>query len=326
MGVRFGPGAPMSMLGRTAQNLFWLSRYVERAENMARLLEVGYRMSLTSRREGAVSEHLVSMMQAAEVDEAFALKNRPADVDNVAHFMMFDPDNPSSVYSCLLAARTNARSVRTAITSDIWESINGAWLEFAQIKPRDVRGAKLLGLLQWIKQVSNQFRGALLGTILRDEGFAFLQAGNFIERADNTARILDMKYYVLLPRVTLVGGDLDIQQWTLILRAASAHRSYRHVYHDRFKAQNIADFLILRPEMPRSLAFCAQYVRQNVEALAQFYGKEQASCEAVRQLCAMVENTNMETVFSHGLHEFLTEFMARNYHVSNTLAESYNFH
>src|SRR3982751_1681310 len=154
------------MLGRTAQNLFWLSRYVERAENMARLLEVGYRMSLTSRREGGSSEHLVSMLKAAEVDEEFAAKHKQADLDTVAHFMMFDPTNFSSVYSCLMAARTNARSVRTAITTDMWESLNAAWLEFSQIKPRDVRGAKLLELLEWVKHLSHEFRGALLGTIL----------------------------------------------------------------------------------------------------------------------------------------------------------------
>ena len=314
------------MLGRTAQNLFWLSRYVERAENMARLLEVGYRMSLTSRREGGVSEHLISMMQAAEVDEEFGKKDRVADVDTVAHFMMFDRDNPSSVYNCLFNARTNARSVRTAITTDMWEAINSAWLEFSQIKPRDVRGAKLLGLLEWIKDIGHQFRGALLGTILRDDGFAFLQAGNFIERADNTARILDMKYYVLLPRAKMVGGDLDIQQWTLILRAASAHRSYGHVYHDRYKATNIADFLILRPEMPRSLVFCAQYVEDNVATLSKFYGQQQSCNEAASQLRAMVENTNMDAIFAFGLHEFLTEFMMRADHVSNTLSESYNFY
>jgi len=314
------------MLGRTAQNMFWLSRYVERAENMARLLEVGYRMSLTSRREGSASEHLVSMMQAAEVDETFAAKHQTADVDTVAYFMMFDPDNPSSVFSCLQAARTNARSVRTAITGDMWESINAAWLEFSQIKPRDVRGAKLLGLLEWVKHISHQFRGALLGTILRDDGFAFLQAGNFVERADNTARILDMKYYVLLPRAKMVGGDLDIQQWTLILRAASAHRSYRHVYHDRYKANNIADFLILRPEMPRSLIFCARFVQQNLDMLSKLYGGQQDCDIAAAQLLAMVENTNMETIFSHGLHEFLTEFIARNNRVSASLSESYNFY
>ncbi|MDB5623998.1 MAG: hypothetical protein JWR39_2561, partial [Devosia sp.] len=293
----------MSMLGRTAQNLFWMSRYVERAENIARLLEVGYRMSLTSRREGGASEHLVSMMQAAEVDEAFAAKYSQADVDSVAHFMMFDPDNPSSVHSCLLTARTNARSVRTAITSDMWQSLNGAWLEFAQIKPLDVRGAKLLGLLQWVKQRSHEFRGAMLGTILRNEGYAFSQAGSFVERADNTARILDMKYYVLLPRATLVGGELDIQQWTLILRAASAHRSYRHFYRDRFKAHNIADYLILRPEMPRSLIYCARSMSATLDTLAEIYGQRLVCHEAAEQLCAMVEDTTMDTIFAHGLHE-----------------------
>ena len=314
------------MLGRTAQNQFWLSRYVERAENMARLLEVGYRMSLTSHREGGASEHLVSMMQAAEVDEGFNAKHDVADVDTVAHYMMFDPDNPSSVYSCLQAARTNARSVRTAITTDMWESMNGAWLEFSQIKPRDVRGAKLLGLLQWVKQRSHEFRGALLGTILRDDGFSFLQVGNFVERADNTARILDMKYYVLLPRATQVGGDLDIQQWTLILRAASAHRAYRHVYHDRYKAQNIADFLILRPEMPRSLIHCASAVQQNLDTLAKLYGRREKCHEAVENLCALVTNTDMDAIFADGLHEFLNEFIARNNRVTDTLSESYNFY
>ena len=314
------------MLGRTAQNLFWLSRYVERAENMARLLEVGYRMSLTSRREGGASEHLMSMMQAAEVDAGFSAKYVTHDVDTVAHYMMFDADNPSSVFSCLQAARTNARSVRTAITADMWESINSAWLEFSQIKPRDVRGAKLMGLLEWVRDLSHEFRGALLGTILRDDGFAFLQAGNFIERADNTARILDMKYYVLLPRAKMVGGDLDIQQWTLILRAASAHRSYRHVYHDRYKAHNIADFLILRPEMPRSLIFCARFIEQNIETLGAFYGNKQECDTAASQLRTMVENTTMDTIFGHGLHEFLTEFIARNNRVSNSLSESYNFY
>jgi uncharacterized alpha-E superfamily protein len=314
------------MLGRTAANLFWLSRYVERAENMARLLEVGYRMSLTSRREGGASEHLVSMMQAAEVDEGFDAKHEVADVDTVAHYMMFDPDNPSSVYSCLQAARTNARSVRTAITGDMWESMNGAWLEFAQIKPRDVRGAKLLGLLQWVKQRSHEFRGALLGTILRDDGFNFLQVGNFVERADNTARILDMKYYVLLPRATQVGGDLDIQQWTLILRAASAHRAYRHVYHDRYKAQNIADFLILRPEMPRSLVYCASFVQQNLDNLGKLYGRKEKCQEAADSLLAMVEGTSMEAIFTDGLHEFLNEFIARNNRVTDALSESYNFY
>ncbi|SFZ86193.1 Uncharacterized conserved protein, Alpha-E superfamily [Devosia enhydra] len=316
----------MTILGRTAQNLFWLSRYIERAENMARLLEVGYRMSLTARREGGPSEHLVSMMQAAEVDEAFNAKYEVADIASVAQFMLFDEDNFSSVRSCLKAARTNARSVRTALTLDMWESLNAAWLEFAQMRPRDVTGPRLQEALQWVKQVSHQFRGALMGTILRDEGYAFATMGGYLERADNTARILDMKYYVLLPRANLVGGDVDIQQWTLILRAASAHRSYRHVYHDRYKAWNIADYLILRSEMPRSLAFCFSNINRTLDMLTEVHGARSDAHMAADEARAMLEGNSMEKIFAYGLHEFLTEFIARNNRVTDALSESYNFY
>lgn len=314
------------MLGRTAQNLFWLSRYVERAENMSRMLEVGYRMSLTSRREGGASEHLMSMMQAAEIDEEFSQKHKVADVGNVSQYMLFDETNPSSVRACLLAARTNARSVRTALTTDMWESLNSAWLEFSAIDPRETTGSRLQELLNWVKQISYRYRGALLSTFLRDDGYAFSQMGNFVERADNTARILDMKYYVLLPRTDLIGGDVDIQQWTLILRAASAHRSYRHVYHDRYKAWNIADYLILRPEMPRSLIFSVGWINRTLDMLGEIYGGQGKGHEAAADLTAMLEGNSMDRIFADGLHEFLTEFIARNNKVTEALAESYNFY
>jgi uncharacterized alpha-E superfamily protein len=266
------------------------------------------------------------MMRAAEVAEDFARRERPADVGSVAQFMLFDADNPSSVRSCLLAARTNARSVRTALTTDMWESINSAWLEFAQLHPRDVSGARLQELLGWIKQVSYRYRGALLSTFLRDDGYAFSQIGNFVERADNTARILDMKYYVLLPRATLVGGDVDIQQWTLILRAASAHRSYQHVYHDRYKARNIADYLILSPAMPRSLAFCIGWINRTFDMLAEIYGTRTAGHDAADEVTAMVEGRTVERIFEDGLHEFLTEFISRNNRMTEALSDSYNFY
>ena len=314
------------MLGRTAQNLFWLARYIERAENMARLLDVGYRMSLTSRREGGAAEHLVSMLQAAEVDEAFAEKHAIADVANVSQFMLFDETNPSSVRSCLLAARTNARSVRTALTSEVWETINSAWLEFAAIRPAGISGSRLPELLAWVKQVSQQFRGAYISTILRDDGYAFSTIGGYVERADNTARILDMKYYVLLPRATFVGGDVDIQQWTLILRAASAHRSYQHVYHDRYKAWNIADYLILRPEMPRSLTFCFSHITRTLDMLADSYERRLSCHEAAARVNAMLTGNNMDNIFQRGLHEFLTEFIDRNNSLTEALSESYNFY
>jgi uncharacterized alpha-E superfamily protein len=293
---------------------------------MARLLEVGYRMSLTSRREGGASEHLVSMMQAAEVDEDFGKKHAVADVSNVSQFMLFDETNPSSVRACLLAARTNARSVRTALTTDMWESLNSAWLEFSSIDPREVVGSRLVELLQWVKQVSFRYRGALLSTFLRDDGYAFSQIGNFVERADNTARILDMKYYVLLPRTDLIGGDVDIQQWTLILRAASAHRSYRHVYHDRYKAWNIADYLILRPEMPRSLVFSIGWINRTLDMLEDIYGGKGRGHAAAAEVTKMLEGSSMDRIFAYGLHEFLTEFIAKNNTITEAVAESYNFY
>jgi len=266
------------------------------------------------------------MLLAAEMDEEFAAKHDVADVATVSNFMLFDEENLSSVRACLLAARTNARSVRTALTGEVWETINSAWLEFAQIRPRDVQGGRLQELLGWVKNVSQQFRGAMLSTILRDDGYAFSTIGGYVERADNTARILDMKYYVLLPRVTLVGGDVDIQQWTLILRAASAHRSYRHVYHDRYRAQNIADYLILRPEMPRSLSFCYSHIHRTLEMLAEMYGTHLLCHEACADVRAMLDGNDMEKIFAHGLHEYLTEFIARNNRVSEALGESYNFY
>ncbi|MAN77665.1 MAG: hypothetical protein CML24_10835 [Rhizobiales bacterium] len=314
------------MLGRSAANLFWMSRYVERAENMARLLEVGYRMSLTERSEDGSSEYLLSMLQAAEAEEAFKKKHDTVDVASVAHFMLFDTDNPSSVKSCLFNARTNAKSVRTEITTDMWESLNGTWLEFSQVQPRYVLGNKLPSFLQSVKQSSNQFRGALLGTLMRTDGFAFAQTGGFIERADNTARILDVKYYVLLPRSSMVGGDVDIQQWTMILRAASAHRAYRHIYHDRYKAWNISDFLIFRKEMPRSLAFCSTSVVAMLGMLEQIYGEPSGCHDEAIKMAQFLTAGDMSKVFDQGLHEYLTGFMAANNQLTNAISESYNFY
>ena len=266
------------------------------------------------------------MLQAAEAEEAFKEKHETVDIASVAHFMLFDTDNPSSVKSCLFNARTNAKSVRTEITTDMWESLNGTWLEFSQVQPRYVLGNKLPSFLQSVKQGSNQFRGALLGTLMRTDGFAFAQTGGFIERADNTARILDVKYYVLLPRSSMVGGDVDIQQWTMILRAASAHRAYRHIYHDRYKAWNISDFLIFRKEMPRSLAFCCTSVTAMLGMLEQIYGEPSGCHDEAIKMAQFLTAGDMSKVFDQGLHEYLTGFMAANNQLTNAISESYNFY
>ncbi len=313
------------MLGRTAANLFWLSRYVERAENMARLLDVGSRMALMPGADSGYQEQWRSILQAAAVDQAYSSRHEDVTAEAVAQFMLFDKNNPSSVHSCLKTARDNARAVRAAITTDMWESLNATWLEFSEIRPSSASRNKLPDLLDWIKSSSHQFRGALLGTILRDDGFSFSQLGVFTERADNTTRILDMKYYVLLPRSAAVGGDVDSQQWAMILRAASAHRSYRHVYSGRYTAWNIADFLILRPEMPRSLHFCYRYLHSTLSDLERMYGERCECHDLAWETLSTLSTSTMTGIFQDGLHEFLSEFISGNNRLTESISYHYNF-
>jgi uncharacterized alpha-E superfamily protein len=244
------------MLGRTASSLYWMSRYVERAENMARLLEVGYRISLMP---GAIEGHRDewrSTLTSAACEHSYTEKHGEIDGAKVIHFLLFDESNSSSVKSCLKTARNNGRGVRTALTRDVWESLNSTWNELAQIQPENITSDRLPEFLEWIKQHAMGFRGALLGTMLRTDNYYFSQLGNFIERADNTARILDVKYFILLPRPSDVGSDLDMQQWAQVLRSVSAHRAYRWFYKDsHYKPWLVSEFLILKEEMPRSLLF-----------------------------------------------------------------------
>lgn len=313
------------MLGRAASSLYWMCRYMERAENIARLLDVGTRMSLTPGLDTGHRDQWESTLQAAGVSTAFHAKKQQATLAAVRDFMVFDEVNPSSVLSCIMAARSNARSVRTSITTEMWESINETYLEFSQIRPASISANDLPALLDRIKRDTAHFRGAMLNTILRDDGYAFCQLGVFTERADNTARILDVKYYVLLPSSDLVGSEVDLQQWSMILRAASAHRSYRHVYRDRYKAANIADFLILRREMPRSLAHCYQWINTSLDQLETMYANRYPCHDQAQSIQSSLAAGGMDAIFRKGLHEFLGDFILANDALAASVAHSYNF-
>ena len=241
------------MLGRTANDLFWMSRYIERAENIARLLEVGYRIALLPREGAGQDDEWRSTLRSAGCDQGYLAKHGAYATRNVVNYMLFDVDNPSSVYSSLSTARHNARAQRTALTREMWECLNSAWIVYSAIDANKLVSNELPPLFDWIKERSALFRGALLNTILRNDTFYFNQLGTFLERADNTARILDVKYYVLLPHNELVGGEIDSAQWAAILRSVSAHRSYRWVYRESYKPWRVADYLILNRQMPRSL-------------------------------------------------------------------------
>jgi len=314
------------MLGRTASSLYWMSRHVERAENMARLLEVGYRISLMP---GAIEGHRDewrSTLTSAACDRAYGQKHQDVSAATVIDFLLFDESNPSSVRSCLRTARNNGRAVRTALTRDVWESINATWNEFAQVKPQNITSDRLPVFLEWIKQRAMAFRGALLGTMLRNDTYYFSQLGNFIERADNTARILDVKYFILLPRPSDVGSELDTQQWAQILRSVSAHRAYRWYYRDsRYRPWLVSEFLILKEEMPRSLVFAYYWINTALDGLAALYGKRYDCHEMVAVTYKALKTGSMEQIFQAGLHEFLQDFMAANNNLSGAIARNYNF-
>jgi uncharacterized alpha-E superfamily protein len=314
------------MLGRTASSLFWMSRYVERAENMARLLEVGYRISLMP---GAVAGHRdewQSTLSSAACLQSYAAKYDDIDGPSVINFLLFDEDNASSVKFCLRAARNNGRAVRTALTRDVWESLNSTWNELALIDPATITPDRLPSFLDWIKQKAMAFRGALLGTMLRNDPYYFAQLGNFIERADNTARILDVKYFILLPRPTDVGSELDAQQWAQVLRSVSAHRAYRWFYKDsRYKPWLVSEFLILKEEMPRSLLFSYNWINLALNDLGTLYSQQYGCHTQARQTQALLKDANMEQIFQNGLHEFLQGFMQKNNALSASIAKTYNF-
>jgi uncharacterized alpha-E superfamily protein len=314
------------MLGRTASLLFWMSRYMERAENMARLLEVGHRISLMP---GAIEGHRDewrSTLLSAACEQSYGQKHEDIVAAKVIDFLIFDESNPSSIKAVVRTARNNGRAVRTALTRDVWESINATWNELAAVRKSDLTADRLPVFLDWVKQRSMSFRGAVLGTMLRNENYYFSQLGNFIERADNTARILDVKYFILLPKPSDVGSDLDMQQWAQILRSVSAHRSYRWFYRDsRYRPWLVAEFLILREEMPRSLVFSHQWVNTALDGLANLHGSRYACHDLAAASLAKLRAGKMEDIFQNGLHEYLRDFINANTRLSAAIGQTFHF-
>ena len=313
------------MLGRTASSLYWMARYMERVENLARLVEVGHRIALTPGIDGSYQNEWESTLTAAASLESFKKKYDDPSQDHVVEFLLFDQDNSSSIRSCLELARNNARGVRNALTRDMWEALNSAYVDFAAIRPAGLKSRRLPELLDWVRNQAMLFRGSMLGTLLRTPGYHFSQLGAFLERADQTARILDVKYYILLPRSEMVGGSMDTYQWETILRSVSAHRSYRHFYQHSYRPWSIADFLILRPEMPRSLITCYGWIDASLKGLCETYDTQSQSAMMSEATHSLLQGHKMDSIFNYGLHEFLSDFLARNNELGLQIAEDYNF-
>lgn len=295
------------MLGKTAGGLYWLFRYLERSENTARLIETGFRIALT-RPDGSDDEWR-SVLQTAAVRDLYEGLYGEVEEAKAIDFLLRDRANPSSVLSCISEARQNARLTRTALTREVWEAINDAYMNLKDVLATPVSAKTLPATLATIRQHSALVRGAMHGTMLRTDIFDFCRLGTFLERADNTARILDVKYYVLLPQVAQVGSDLDNVQWETILRAVASHRSYRWLMGADTTPKGIADFLIFDTRMPRSLRFTVKKMAANLEYLAENYGERHPCHDKMDVLLARLKHGTVDDVFDEGLHEFLTDFL-----------------
>ncbi len=311
------------MLSRTADNLYWLSRYIERSENLARILDVASRMSTLPSAYAGSSNEWESAVATAACEEGFYEHYKSATRENVIEFIVASPANPSSIKSCIETARSNARAVRTAMTAEMWETINDTWLELQKLDLRKLDAARLPKFLNFVKEASLRFDGAAYRTMLRTDHYWFQRLGVFVERADSTARLIDVKYHVLLPDKEPIGGGLDYFQWSSILRAVSALTSFQWAYRETVKPWLVADFLILSQKQPRSLISSYMEINSVLDQLSETYGRRGASQRLARGTLAKLQNAERDSVFQGGLHEFLTAFLDDNNALGGAISEQY---
>ncbi len=312
------------MLGKTAGGLFWMSRQLERSENTARMIETGQRIALT---RGADSDgEWASILRTAAVSSGHAAKYDTVTRENAIDWMLRDKANPSSVLCSVETARNNARMVRTALTHECWEAVNAAYLRIKELLARRVSERDLPQVLATIRQRSAFVRGAMHGTLLRNDIYDFIRIGTFMERADNTARILDVKYYVLLPMASSVGSRLDNVQWETILRSVSAEGGYRMTHGHKIRPREIAQFLLLDKRMPRSLNFCCSKIRDNLGYLASDYGERLDSQSCIDTLCRRFMSHDIDAIFDYGLHEYIQDFLSALADLSRQIEIDYRFY
>ena len=303
------------MLCRVANELFWMARHIERAENTARMLDVTYRTSLlpyqvTEPGLAWAEPWSVPLITSGQAT-AYYQRQPVLSAEQVLRFMTLDSSNPSSVYCCLRAARESARSVRGAITSEMYEDLNTAWLEMRRYDYDTVQHMGVSNFLEWVKMRSHLFRGVTFGTMLRDEAYHFIRLGTHLERADNTARILDVKYHLLLPSSADVGGAVDYYQWAAVLQSVSGFESYRKIYSDVITPRRVAELLVLRDDMPRSLHCCMNFIHETVLQLGADNSNSRELERISGQLHALLHYGRTGDIIERGLHEYLMDFLER---------------
>ena len=317
------------MLSRTADHLFWMSRYTERAENTARLLDVNYQTSLLPQSAEVALLGWEGLLSISELLPAYSQLHGVVTPHHVMHFMVIDPNNPSSIISCLRAARENARAVRGALTTEVWETQNQTWLEVNRMIRSGEFDADPGKFFEWVKFRSHLSRGVTVGTMLMDESLHFMRLGTFLERADNTARLVDVKFHagqndrfgalpvaspfqtqVMTSDVSLDGSqEFDFYHWSAILRSVSGFEIYRKVYRDVIRPDRVAELLILRPDMPRSLHASLNEVVNNLEAVTD--NRQSETLRHAGKLRADLAYGRIDEILATGLHAYLTQFLER---------------
>lgn len=296
------------MLSRTADHLYWMSRYIERAENTARLLDIAYQTSLQPQSADESEQTWRSLVSISELNTLFAGKFSVINGRNVMEFMVADESNLSSVFNCLRAARENARAVRGALTTEVWETMNQTWLEFRRLLRDGVLARDPSQLFEWVKYRSHLSRGVTVGTMLQDEAFHFIRIGSFLERADNTARLLDVKFYRQEQTQSEHDAARDFYYWSAVLRSVSGFEIYRKVYSNVIQPDKVAELLILRPDMPRSLSHCLTRMLANLKRVANPQSGE--TLRRVGRLEAKLAFGSIDEILTEGLHPFLDGFLA----------------
>ncbi len=334
------------MLSRTADHLFWMARYMERAENTARMLDVNYQMSLLPQSVEAAERGWRGLLSISELSGDFAKRHGAVTPQGVMRYMVSDAENGSSIRNCLMAARENARAVRGTLTTEVWETQNQTWLEFQRMVANESFTRNPSDSFEWVKFRSHLSRGVTVGTMLQDEAFHFLRIGSFLERADNTARLLDVKFHAvdseffgtgLGPRgqaqsqgangqsqsqgvngqsqgngaVNGNGRDVeyDFYHWSAILRSVSGFEVYRKVYRNVIRPEKVAELLILREDMPRSLAACMHEVVSNLQRVAN--EQSRGTLRLAGRLHADLQFGRIDEILATGLHAYLTQFLER---------------
>ena len=338
------------MLSRTADHLFWMARYVERADNTARKLDVHYQMSLLPKSEGAAERGWRGLLSINEISGDFAKRNDAVTPKSVIDYMVNDEKNGSSIRCCLMKARENARAVRGTLTTEVWETQNQTWLEFQRMIASDAFQRGPGEAFEWVKFRSHLSRGVTVGTMLQDEAFHFLRIGSFLERADNTARLVDVKFHSVENDIigfgpsaaaarlrygmalgqaqsqsqsqsgggstsqsqSQEGGkdvEFDFYHWSAVLRSVSGFEVYRKVYRNVIRPERVAELLILRRDMPRSLAACMHEVLLNLQRVANEQSKD--TLRMAGRLDADLQYGRIDEILATGLHAYLTQFLER---------------